>query len=187
MAGRRQAQLTRSDVLPVVAAHVGPILGHTEYTVAGVAVFVPAVAPRPDGLDAAAAEPEAGGCAVAVDDLGEADPRGRWRVTVTKPGWQLGAGRSRSRRRPVERSPGARAMPAPGGAPEASWAPRPGGRRAPRGEVEPPGPGPRGGGVGGREPVDAGQHVGDRAGRAVGLHRAEHAGGGERRGGEPER
>ena len=94
MAERRQAPLTRSDVLPVVAARVGPILGHTEYAAAGVAVFVPPTAPHPDGLEAAAAELEAGGCTVAVEDLGGADPRGRWRVTATKPDWQLGAGRS---------------------------------------------------------------------------------------------
>ena len=87
MAERRQAQLTRSDVLPVVAARVGPIVGHTEYVAAGVAVFVPLSAPRPDGLEAAAAELEAGGCTVAVEDLGSADTRGRWRVTATKSGW----------------------------------------------------------------------------------------------------
>ena len=92
MAERRQSQITRSDVLPVVAARVGPIVGHTEYTAAGVAVFVPPSAPHPDGLEAATAELEAGGCTVAVEDLGRADPRGRWRVTATKPGWERGAG-----------------------------------------------------------------------------------------------
>ena len=87
MAERRQSQLTRSDMLPVVAACVGPIVGHTEYVAAGVAVFVPPEAPRPDGRGAAPAELEAGGCTVAVEDLGSADTRGRWRVTATKPGW----------------------------------------------------------------------------------------------------
>ena len=95
MAERRQRPLTRGDVFPVIDARVGPILGRTEYTAAGVVVFVPASAPRPDGLDGARTELEAGGCTVAVEDLGgaDADTRGRWRVTVTKSGWQLGAGR----------------------------------------------------------------------------------------------
>jgi len=94
MAERHQRQLRPRDVLPVVAACVGPIIGHTEYTAAGVAVFVPASAPRPEGVEDATAALEAGGCTVAVEDLGRADTRGRWRVTATKPDWALGAGRS---------------------------------------------------------------------------------------------
>ncbi len=93
MARGRPRPLARGDVFPTIETHVGPIAGRTEYAAAGVAVFVPEEAPRPDGLLAATAELEAGGCTVAVEDLGEADPRGRWRVTATRPDWQLGAGR----------------------------------------------------------------------------------------------
>jgi hypothetical protein len=93
MAETRKPPLTRSAVLPVVDAHVGPLVGHTEYVGAGIAVFVPEAAPRPERLEAATAALEGRGCAVAIEDLGGADPRGRWRVTATKPDWQLGAER----------------------------------------------------------------------------------------------
>jgi hypothetical protein len=61
MADGRQRPLTRGDVFPIINAHVGPIAGYAEYTAAGVVVFVPAAAPRPDGLDGARAELEADG------------------------------------------------------------------------------------------------------------------------------
>jgi hypothetical protein len=93
MAETQRPQFTRGDVFPVVAGRVAPIVGHTEYTAAGVAVFVPEEPVRPAGLEAATAELKAGGCAVAVEDLGGADPRGRWRVTASNPDWQLGVGR----------------------------------------------------------------------------------------------
>jgi hypothetical protein len=53
---------------------------------------VPAAAAPPGGLAAAAADLEAEGCTVEVADLGAAEPRGRWRVTVTHPRWSRGAG-----------------------------------------------------------------------------------------------
>jgi hypothetical protein len=94
MAEGREWRLERGDVFGVVQHYVGAVFWPPEAIAHGVALFVPETAPEAGRLPAAAADLEAAGCAVEVEDLGEADPRGRWRVTVTKPGWPSDAGRS---------------------------------------------------------------------------------------------
>ena len=93
MAGRIEPPLDREDVPGAIETHVGAV-GLTEYTARGVVVYVPASAPEPEGLDAARRALGAEGCSVTVEDLGGADRRGRWRVTVTHSKWSRGAGGS---------------------------------------------------------------------------------------------
>jgi hypothetical protein len=93
MAGRIEPPLDREDVPGAIETHVGAV-GRTAYAARGVVVFVPASASKPEGLDAARRALGAEGCAVTVEDLGDTDRRGRWRVTVTHPNWSRGAGGS---------------------------------------------------------------------------------------------
>jgi hypothetical protein len=92
-ATQRDGPVGWEDAWAILQHHVDAI-GSTERLGGGFVAYVPAAAAPPGGLAAAAADLEAEGCAVEVEDLGESDPRGRWRVAVTAPGWPGGAGRS---------------------------------------------------------------------------------------------
>jgi hypothetical protein len=94
MSEERGRRLGRGDVFGVVQRYVGAVYWPTEAIAHGVVLFIPATAPEAGRLTAATAELEAEGCAVEVEDLGESDPRGQWRVTVTAPGWPGDAGRA---------------------------------------------------------------------------------------------
>jgi hypothetical protein len=84
--GRRPSDLqrVRDDVFGTLADRVGLEPQVNETGPDRLVLLVPAAAPRPEGLAAAAADLAAAGLAVRITDLGAPARAGPWEVVVTK-------------------------------------------------------------------------------------------------------